>query len=713
MTVGTLPPALDNLPNSGTAVPPEPQSHSAEPLSPAMLAALGSALLAACGGGSDAASTAVSATTAAATTATVTPAVTATTASMPAVAVTPAVPAAAAPVVADPVTIAAAVQPAAPAVTAPVTPTAATPATPTVTTPTATPTPPSAPAPNTPPTPTSNPTAPGFNNTPKALSDPEAARFLLQSQLSATTADIGAVRGVTYAVYLQQQFAKPIGQTGYQWLEARGYGQNDIRRYFFNTYPADFMIWNQLFTATDSMRKRCALALSEFFVVSLSSAEFTWRSHAFGQYWDLLVGSTFGNFRKLLEDITLNPAMGYFLNTKGNQKENTNTGRVPDENYAREVMQLFSIGVNVLNLDGSEQTSGGKKLESYTQSDVTNLARVFTGYDFDTSDGQRLQVLKDDGSPETYTVESRLFTQKQMSLNASRHSTLAATFLGTTIPANTPGKAAMTIAMDTLFNHPNVGPFFGKQMIQRLVTSNPSPAYVARVAAAFNNNGAGVRGDLKAVWTAILLDDEARSAANLSNPSFGKLREPMLRFVQWGRSFGLNSAANSWKMFDTSGASDKLGQSPLRAPSVFNFFRPGFIPPSTALAATQSPAPEFQLVNETTVGGYLNYMQNVMRYGIYTGDPAVPYIAGNQTYVPDCTASYTQELALVTDAAQLVARINLLLCAGQLSAANEATIVTALNGTPVTAASNANQKLDRVCAAILMVMGSADYLIQK
>ena len=545
------------------------------------------------------------------------------------------------------------------------------------------------------------------------MSDADAARFLLQSQLNASSTDIAAVKATTYAAYLQQEFNKPVGQTGYQWLEARGYGQNDTHRYFFNTYPTDFMIWNQLFTASDGMRKRLALALSEFFVVSLQSAEFTWRSHAFGQYWDVLVGGAFGNYRKLLEDITLNPAMGYFLNTKGNQKENTTTGRVPDENYAREVMQLFSIGVNVLNLDGSEQTSGGKKLESYTQSDVTNLARVFTGYDFDTSDGLRITPLKDNGTPESYTLESRTFTQKPMALNASRHSTLAATFLGTTIPANTPGAAALKTALDTLFNHPNVGPFFGKQMIQRLVTSNPSPAYVVRVAAAFNNNGAGVRGDLKAVWTAILLDDEARGAANLASSTFGKLREPMLRFIQWGRTFGLNSAANSWKMFDTSGASAKLGQSPLRAPSVFNFFRPGFIPPSTALAATQSPAPEYQLVNETTVGGYLNYMQNVMRYGIYTGDPAVPYIAGNQTYVPDCTASYTQEMSLVTDATQLVARINLLLCAGQLSAANQATIIAALNGNPVTAASTANQKLDRVCAAVLMVIGSADYLIQK
>lgn len=672
-------------------------TNEPQQLSGAALAVLGSALLAACGGGSSApTAVAVEVATSGSTAATGS-----TTA--PVAAVTPVTP----PVTTAPPVVSVTPTPATPPVQ-PTPPVAVTPPTnQPVTPPTTPPTSPPAPTPN------PNPAAPGFNNSPKALSDADAARFLLQSQLNASSTDIAGVKATTYAAYLQQEFNKPVGQTGYQWLEARGYGQNDTHRYFFNTYPTDFMIWNQLFTASDGMRKRLALALSEFFVVSLQSAEFTWRSHAFGQYWDVLVGGAFGNYRKLLEDITLNPAMGYFLNTKGNQKENTTTGRVPDENYAREVMQLFSIGVNVLNLDGSEQTSGGKKLESYTQSDVTNLARVFTGYDFDTSDGLRITPLKDNGTPESYTLESRTFTQKPMALNASRHSTLAATFLGTTIPANTPGAAALKTALDTLFNHPNVGPFFGKQMIQRLVTSNPSPAYVVRVAAAFNNNGAGVRGDLKAVWTAILLDDEARGAANLASSTFGKLREPMLRFIQWGRTFGLNSAANSWKMFDTSGASDKLGQSPLRAPSVFNFFRPGFIPPSTALAATQSPAPEFQLVNETTVGGYLNYMQNVMRYGIYTGDPAVPYIAGNQTYVPDCTASYTQEMSLVTDATQLVARINLLLCAGQLSAANQATIIAALNGNPVTAASNANQKLDRVCAAVLMVIGSADYLIQK
>jgi len=300
--------------------------------------------------------------------------------------------------------------------------------------PIATPTPGSTPTPSTTPTTTPSPTptpspvpsTPGFNNFPKAKNGEEAARFLLQSQLEANDTEIAEVQSSTsFAVYVQKQFVKPIRQTGWQWLEQRGYGAApNTFNFFFNTFQADFMLWKQLFTEPDGMRKRIALALSEFFVASLQSAEFTWRSHGYAQYWDLLNTNAFGNFRQLLEDVTLSPAMGYYLNTKGNQKED-NKGRLPDENYAREVMQLFTIGLYKLNLDGSEQIGpDGKKLESYTQDDVSNLARIFTGYDFDTSDGVRVQVLKPNGTPETYTVESKAFTQKPMSFNKDRHSLL-------------------------------------------------------------------------------------------------------------------------------------------------------------------------------------------------------------------------------------------------------------------------------------------------
>jgi uncharacterized protein (DUF1800 family) len=581
-----------------------------------------------------------------------------------------------------------------------------------------------------------NASAVGFNNFPVAYTINDASRFLLQCQLSTSEAEINTVKSTTFAAYLQQQLNKPIGQTGWQWLEARGYGTSDSNNYFFNSYPAEFMLWNQLFTAPDSMRKRVALGLSEFFVASMQSAEFTWRSHAFAQYWDILNKNAFGNFRQLLEDVTLSPAMGYYLNTKGNQKEDVASGRVPDENYGREVMQLFTIGLYQLNIDGSVKTDGnGKKLESYTQSDVTNIARVFTGYDFDAPSSERFMPVG-----ETYSVDGKLFTSRPMKLDATRHSTLASTFLGANVPAGASGAQSLKIALDTLFNHPNVGPFFGRQMIQRFVTSNPSPAYVARVAAAFNNNGAGVRGDLKAVWTAIFLDDEARRTytvntapipapadpaairsaegrltRDISDKAFGKLREPMLRFVQWGRTFGITSAQNSWKLFSLSSASNQLGQSPLQSPSVFNFFRPGFIPPSSALAATNTTAPEFQIVNETTVGGYLNFMQEAIRNGLYCPEPSVPQ-AAYTNYLQDIKATYTSEIALATDATALVKRVNLLMAAGQVSDANQTLMITAIASMPVNstnATTLQNQKMDRVAAAVLMVMACSEYLIQK
>lgn len=545
---------------------------------------------------------------------------------------------------------------------------------------------------------------------PAAQSDAEAARFLLQAQFSASPAEIAALRSTTYADWLEAQFNAPLGPSGWEWLNQRGYADvNKDTAYYDNSYPGDYMIWHQLLQSPDGLRKRVALALSEICVVSLSGLDFSWRSHGIAWYWDQLVFQAFGNYRNLLQDVTLNAAMGYYLNTRGNQKENPTTGRQPDENYAREIMQLMSIGLVLLNPDGTPQRDGtGKPIDSYTQSDVTNLARVFTGYDYDQSQNTPTTV-----PGTTRTVPSTTFARLPMALTESRHSALAATFLGTTIPAGTPGTAALKTALDTLFNHPNVGPFVGKQLIQRLVTSNPSPAYVARVAAAFNNNGSGLRGDMRAVVRAILLDEEARSPAGLTQPGFGKLREPMLRFVQWGRTFGLKSAFGSWKIGNLSDPGSRLGQSPLRSPSVFNFFRPGYVPPSTALAAQGAVAPEFQLVNESSVGSYLNFMQGVIRNGIYVNGPEVPHNASTPNNGFDIKAAYTDELAMVADADALVARINLLMCAGQLSAGTVKLIADALKTTSITAASTDNAKRDRVAAAVFLVMASAEYLVQK
>lgn len=543
------------------------------------------------------------------------------------------------------------------------------------------------------------------------LSDTQAARFLLQAQLSASDAEIATVRAAGAAGWLATQYATAPGPTGWDWLNSRGYNSiSTSTRFYDASYPGDYMVWKQLMTAPDGMRQRMALALSEYFVVSLTGLALFWSPYAIASYWDLLTAQAFGNFRSLLEAVTLNPAMGMYLNTCGNQKENASTGRQPDENYAREVMQLMTIGLVQLNPDGSpKKDANGKDIPTYSQSDVSNLARVFTGYDLDQSQDV---VVTLPGS--SRTMGNNTYARKPMVQIPGRHSDLAATFLGVTVPANTDAATALKTALDTLFNHPNVGPFFGRQMIQRLVTSNPSPAYVARVAAAFNQNAAGVRGDLRAVWSAILLDEEARGDAGLTAPGFGKLREPMLRLVQWGRTFGITSARGSWKIGELTDPASQLGQSPLRSPSVFNFFRPGYVPPGAPWATSRAVAPEFQLVNESSVGGYLNYLQDVLRDGIYVEAPEQPQEASNNaTNGYDITARYTAELALATDANALVARLNLLLCAGQLSAATRTLVVNALNATPVTASSSDAVRRDRVAAAVLLVMASSEYLVQK
>jgi uncharacterized protein (DUF1800 family) len=520
-----------------------------------------------------------------------------------------------------------------------------------------------------------------------APSDAEqASRFLLQAQFSASDADIAALQSQGYAAWLDAQFNAPATITGWDWMLSKGYNNTS----YLNTIAqTDYMVWHQLITSSDAVRKRMALALSEFFVVSINSLPIGWRIFAMAQYWDVLAAGAFGNYRALLEEITLNPAMGVYLNTRGNKKGNPAIGSAPDENYAREVLQLFSIGLYELNLDGSNKlNASGQPIETYDQAAISSLANVFTGYNFDAT-----------GSVTATNPTNPLQVKNRMVVTASLHeSSVAATFLGKTIPAGTSAAESLKQALDTIFNHPNVGPFFGKQLIQRLVTSNPSPAYVARVASAFNNNGSGVRGDLKAVLKAVLLDAEARDNSKITQPTWGKQREPIVRFVQWARTFNVTSASDSWIIRDLSDVAIRLGQSPLRSGSVFNFFRPGYVPPNTALATQGLLAPEFQLTNESTVAGYLNFMLGCIKGGL----------DGN---IGGLTApTYTAEVALASNPTALVSRLNLLLCAGQLSAASQAAIATAIGSISGTTAAG---PITRVQAAILLTMACPEYLVQK
>lgn len=527
---------------------------------------------------------------------------------------------------------------------------------------------------------------------PITIGDAEASRFLQQAQFGATASDIAALKSLGYNAWLDASFSSAPGQSGVAWLTARGYNSITAEQRYFWPQFGDFMIWNQLLTGPDQMRKRAALALSEFFVVSLTPIDGFYPPYMIAAYWDLLTAHAFGNFRSLLEKITLNAAMGFYLNTRGNLQEDPATGRQPDENYAREVMQLFTIGLYQLNLDGTPKTDmAGKPIETYVQDDVSNLARVFTGYDYDYS-----RVTFTNVSWVNYAIPSTQFATDPMTFNAANHSDLASTFLGTTIPANTPGPEALRIALDALFNHPNVGPFFGRQMIQRLVTSNPSPACVQRVASVFNNDGTGVRGNLRAVWKAILTDPEARAAPDASATLTGKLREPMVRLAQWARTVGVSSATGVFGIYDLSASDTALGQSPLRSPSVFNFFRPGYVPPNTAIAAGNRQAPEFQLLNETSTAGYVNFLEWVIRYGY-----------------ADVVPSYAALLPIAHDVPGVIAWLNLHLCANQLSTNTVATLQRALTAIGITAASSDDAKRFLLAAACLMILCCPEYLVQK
>lgn len=564
------------------------------------------------------------------------------------------------------------------------------------------PSPQPSPAPS--PTPTPTPTATPTQGGAAWLEQAEAARFLLRAQFSASLTEIEEVRREGRDAWLSRHMAYENDQMATQFMRQQGYDEVNSQRYHSSERIFDTTIWNQMLSGGNTVRKRIAFALSEYFVISADSVNILWRSHAAVAYWDLLNEHAFGNFRELLEAVALSPAMGTFLDMLGSRREDPNTGRMPDENFAREIMQLFTIGLNELNLDGSLKTFSGQPIETYSNDDVVGLARVFTGYNLDATGLQR--VPDPDNPPRTLfppELVRRPMTSNPMHWerpsSTSEHSSAEKRFLGFAIPAGTDAPTSLHLALDRLFQHPNVGPFFGRQMIQRLVTSNPSPDYVARVAQAFNNNGSGVRGDLKAVFKAILLDPEAYAPIGLNDMRFGKLREPVVRFIQFARSFGMNKSEGQWISRDLSDPNSLLGQAPLRAPSVFNFFRPQYVMPSSVAAANAMVGPEFQLINETTVLANINLVES--------------FVDGTAPWLNDLRPTYQTELRLAHNAQALLDHLDLVLTAGQLRPATRDAILPALHDIPVTELSNEDVKLRRIHIAVTLIMCSHDYLIQK
>ena len=512
--------------------------------------------------------------------------------------------------------------------------------------------------------------------------DVESVRFLAQSTFGATTVEVARLQRLGYGDWIEQQFRIP--RTSHLDFVLAVYPIPTPEGVTVAIDPLYQTFWKQAITAPDPLRQRVTYALSEIFVTSAADAALQTAPHTLASYLDTLSTHAFGNYRDLLEAVSKHPAMGQYLTSLANRGDN---GRVPDENFAREVMQLFSIGLVELNVDGAPKLVNGNPVDTYGMDDIRGLARVFTGWGWGNA-----------GTPDP--VNGRFAGNNPedpsrrvipMQFYAQYHSPLEKQFLGVTVPAGTAGPQALKVALDTLANHANVGPFIATRLIQHMVTSNPSPAYVGRVATVFNNNGSGVRGDLKATVRAVLFDPDAVTPA--SGPNAGKLREPTLRLAAWMRAFNATSQSGNFRI----GVLDnQLGQTPMRAPSVFNFFRPGYVPPNTSLAAADLVAPEFQITHEITVAAYANFMQGVIQNGVGTGS--------------DVRADYASYNAIADNPDLLVARVNLWLAANSLSSATAASIRDAVNAIPLTA-NNALQ--NRTQLAIYLTMTSPEYLVQK
>jgi uncharacterized protein (DUF1800 family) len=545
-----------------------------------------------------------------------------------------------------------------------------------------------------------------------AVTPEDAVRFLDQATFGASDGDVHHLSQIGYQAWLNEQFNIPQTQREPQVEQAlvlnnpacaAGDLKCDTALFLQNNQNEIYVenaFWQQALAGNDELRQRVQYALSEQFVISGTTPAVQNMPRGEAGYYDMLGADAFGNFRQLLQDVTLSPMMGQFLSMLQNDKGNANTD--PDENYAREVMQLFTIGLYQLNDDGTQKLdSTGNPIPTYSNNDVMGLAKVFTGFSWNVPGNT-----SDTAWSSCCIYVGTGYGEDILPMQAypNHHSTEEKDFLGVTIPASgSPDpNGDLKIALDTLFNHPNLPAFFSKQLIQHLSSSNPSPAYVGRVAAVFKDNGQGVRGDMKAVIAAILLDPEARDTATDSgNPQYGKVREALIRYTNWARAFTAQSRTGSYYLASTEDPIWGLGQMPMRSPTVFNWFAPGYVPPGTSIAQAGLVAPEMQMTNVTTVVGYLNYMQYA--------------IGSNWNNGSDLFASYGAELNLANTPDQLVARVNLLLMAGQMDSNLQSEILGAVSAIPIpTGDQNAiNAALAaRVQTAIYLTMASPAFCAQ-
>lgn len=559
----------------------------------------------------------------------------------------------------------------------------------------------------------------------------KTSRFLTQATFGPTPADVSFLTGTSASQWILTEFDKPPSLSAplldeFVTPEELPDDVIDVRR-----STTTFAFWRHSISGNDQLRQRMAYALSQILVVSNYGGVLFELPEGIAYHQDLLAQHAFGNYRDLLEAVTYEPAMGHYLTYMGNQKADPVTGRVPDENYARELLQLFTVGLIELNPDGTPKLDPqGQPVELYTNNDITELAKVFTGLDLEGLDRNVFPTIDEIIDQGTGLEENML---RPMAVVEQLHSPEAKQFLNCSIAAGTPAAASITQALDCIMAHPNVGPFIGRQLIQRFTTSNPSPAYVQRVAEAFDFGqyvlpdgtvvGDGRKGDLRATIAAILFDPDVRSESALTDSSFGKIREPVLRFTHWARAFDAPGQNPEYVglLYDTAPAL-VLNQHPYRSRSVFNFYRPGYVPPGTDSGSAGMTVPELQIVNATSTTGYINFMTH-WAFNAQAAEAENPDVVAEleasgitvdrnvmaRAYVAD----YSDELMLAADAAQLVDHLNELLLFGTMSSETRGEIVAAVNLIALDDPNDTAGLQTRVGHAVLLAMSSPDYLVQR
>lgn len=520
----------------------------------------------------------------------------------------------------------------------------------------------------------------------------EASRFLGRATFGATAQSIDHLTKVGYGVWLDQQIAMPATLRGQQMLASGVCLQEfqpsrDCTEAEFDRAlrMRDSLWWKNAIEAPDQLRQRVAFALSQIFVVSKLPDEISDLHFSFADYGDVLARHAFGSYRDLIRDVTLHPVMGMYLSLVKNSKPDPLNNTRPDENYARELMQLFSVGLVMLNQDGTpKRDAAGLEIPTYDQSVIVGMAHALTGWNFKNAP--------------TYALEEWLdadpFPGPMEPADAFHDMGTKRTLGNQMLPAGRSTRADLAAVLDAVALHPNVGPFLGKQLIQQLVTSNPSPAYVARIAGIWEDDGNGKRGNLGAVVRAILTDKEAMAGATgTAKDRFGRIREPVLRVTALWRGFGATIDPNT---FDFLEIGELIGQDPFGAASVFNFYRPDYT--SRALRGLGLVAPELEITTHT----YVARVPNLMAWMIYDGhdQPGEPDYPGPRLRMGPA-------VAMARDTAAWVNHLDELLMGGTMSTPLRQTLADHA------AAIDANESLDRVLDTLQILMHAPEFAVQK